>query len=55
MLASSRIQVNDFLSSKFSGVRNLLDFLLLAHAGAGYPYSEWIGAIYLSLCGEGVV
>lgn len=51
MLASTRIRGNDFLSSKFSGIRGLLEFLLLAQAGAGYAYSEWIRAIYLSLFG----
>lgn len=40
-----------FPKFEFSGIRSLLELLLLAQAGARYAYSEWIGAIYLSLFG----
>ena len=44
-----------FATFELSDVHSLLDFLLLVHAGAGYAYSEWIGAVHLSMFGEGVV
>jgi hypothetical protein len=41
---------NDFLISKYPGVCGLFDFLL-AHTGAGYAYSEWIGQFIIP-CSE---